>query len=125
MKGLKFISYAYMNFLVFLFIKERKSIIDNKKTHHLFPFLLVYMTFVNFTMLIPSLGSRYFVIVYPLIAYIWLVSFKGIKYRWALNLIPIALFYTAYEFVMNTSLVIDFYFFASNFFYIVKHTLFI
>lgn len=79
----------YINYMVYLFIKNSKIIKENIKTKKLYEFLLVFMTFVNFTMAVPSLGGRYVVLAYPIIAYIWLVNFHGRKYQAVLYLMPI------------------------------------
>ena len=79
----------YVSFLVYLFIKNSKVIKGNVKTRNLYLFLLVFMTFVNFTMAVPSLGGRYLLLTYPIIAYIWLVTFKDKKYQRVLYLMPL------------------------------------
>lgn len=80
---------VYINLLVYLFIRNFSQITKNIKTGQLFSFLLVLMIFVNFTMPIPSLGGRFMMIVLPLIAYIWLLNFKDIKYQPILYMLPI------------------------------------
>src|SRR5690625_2842533 len=44
----------YMNYMVYLFIRNSMSIKANTKSRDLYLFLLVFMTFVNFTMPVPS-----------------------------------------------------------------------
>lgn len=83
------ISNIYINILVFLFIKNSKQVLANAKSHHLYLFLLVWMSFVNFVMPIPSFGVRYVYMSFPLIAYIWLVNFKDFKYKAVLYAMPI------------------------------------
>lgn len=124
-KLLIFFNDFYLNFLVFLFILEKKIILANNKTRNLFMFLLVYMAIVNFMMNIPSLGSRYLRLAYPIIAYIWLISFKDLKYKWVLFLMPIALFYRTYRVGLLIKATIGGYFYVSNLFYLIYHNLFV
>lgn len=79
---------AYINLLVFLFIKNSSMIKANQNSKNLYLFLLILMTFANFTMPVPSLGNRFIVLSYPLIAYIWLVNYKIIKYKYILYMMP-------------------------------------
>lgn len=79
----------YLNIMVLLFIKHSDEIKANPKIKDLYSFLLIWMTVFNFLMFVPSLGNRYIVLAYPVIAYIWLVHFKGVKYSFMLSLLPI------------------------------------
>jgi hypothetical protein len=104
----------YVNAMIFLFIKESSIIKENLKTKHLYMFLLVFMTFVNFTLAVPSLGSRYFNLAYPLVAYIWLVNFKDIKYQKFLYSMVIVFAYIIYLQINQYLRVLDFSFFFMN-----------
>lgn len=115
---------VYINSFVFLFIKEKREIIDSNKTRELFLFLLVYMTLINFMMVIPSLGGRYIMLAYPLIAYIWLISFKDVKYKWMLYIMPIVLLLPTYNVFLNTTKVLDINFYFSNIFSLAYPSLF-
>src|SRR5690554_799866 len=114
-----FMTRAYMNILVWLFIKNAKSITANPKTKRIFPFLLIWMVFVNFTMPIPSLGGRYMAMAYPLIAYIWLVNFKGIKYRRILYAMPFVFLLSFYRQIVLYNKVLEPEFYISSPFYLV------
>ncbi len=121
-KIFKFLVRFYMNFLVFLFIKNSKQISKNPKTTRLFSFLLIWMTFVNFTMPIPSLGGRFMVMSYPVIAYIWLINFKGVKYNRVLYVMPfvfIMSFYT--KFILYKGVVDPLFFISSPVYLIFEH----
>lgn len=109
-----FLVRVYMNFLVWLFIKNSKEIINNTKTKYLFSFLLVLMVFVNFTMAIPSLGGRYMLLSYPIIAYIWLVVFKGRKYDKVLYAMPFIFSFSFYIQIVLYNKVLDPIFYFSN-----------
>lgn len=109
----KYLVMIYINIIIFLFINDRRQITSNPKTKNLFLFLLVWMTFTNFTMPIPALGSRFVQLSYPLIAYIWLVNFKGVKYQSVLYAMPFVfswnifwMFYREYPTVLQ----LDFYY---------------
>lgn len=114
---------VYMNFLVYLFIKNSKEIIDNAKTKYLFSFLLVLMVFVNFTMAIPSLGGRYMMLSYPVIAYIWLVNFKGRKYDKVLYAMPVIFSFSFYVQAVLYLKVLEPVFYFSNPIYLLYHYL--
>ncbi|WP_169514978.1 EpsG family protein [Arenibacter latericius] len=118
-------SYAtkiYINVMVFLFIKNKNLISNNEKTAKLFSFLLVWMTFVNFVAPIPSLGGRFFTLGFPIIAYIWLINFKGVKYKKFLYMMPFVFAHKIYLLIILYSgvLSVDFYI-SSPFYLIYKH----
>ncbi len=93
----EFMTRLYIGIMLYLFIKNRQLITENLKTKRIYLFLLVYMTMVNFVMPIPSLGNRFIVLAYPIMAYIWLVNFKNVKYRWFLYLIPFVFWFQIYR----------------------------
>lgn len=109
----------YLNFMVYLFIHNSKAIIANPKTKSLYLFLLVFMSFVNFTMAVPSLGGRYMILAYPIIAYIWLVNFKGVKYKNYLYSMPIVFSFSIYGWIQRYLLVLDLEFFITSPFYLI------
>lgn len=110
----------YLNFMVFLFIKNSTSIKANAKTKAFYLFILVYMSFVNFTMPVPSLGGRYIVLAYPIIAYIWLVNFKGVKYQKFLYIMPVIFLQTIHTQIFSYYLkVLSIDFFVSSPFYLI------
>lgn len=115
----------YMNFMVYLYIRNSKTIKANPKTKSFYLFLLVYMTFVNFTMAVPSLGGRYMTLAYPLIAYIWLVNFKGVKYKKFLYVMPVVFCFSIYGWIRQYITVLDFEFFVSSPFYLIYNYLFV
>jgi len=108
----------YINLLVWLFIRNSKTIFNNPKTKALFPLLLVWMSFVNFTMPIPSVGNRFILLAYPVIAYIWLVNFKGVKYERVLYAMPFVFLFSFYNQLKLYKLVMDFSFLYSSPFYL-------
>lgn len=78
----QFLIRAYLNLLVYLFIRNSKDVINNIKTKGLYQFLLVLITFVNLTIIIPEVGTRFMMLTIPIISYIWLVNFNVYnKYR--------------------------------------------
>lgn len=109
----------YMNFMVYLFIKNAKDIKANPKSKAFYLFLLVYMTFVNFTMPVPSLGGRYMVLAYPIIAYIWLVNFKGVKYKKMMYAMPVVFWFSIFMLMRRYLAVLEPTFFVSSPFYLI------
>ena len=92
---------------------------SNSKTKNLYLFLLVWMTFVNFTFSIPSLGYRYMYISYPIIAYIWLMNFKDVKYNNIIYFVPFVFFMHLYNLIGHYLTVLEPYFFYSSPFYLI------
>ena len=80
-RGMEFLTYAYVNFLTLILIIRSKDVVNGTKCESLFAFLLVLLMFVNLTISIPSLGSRFLISAFPLLAYIWLVCCTQKKYN--------------------------------------------
>ena len=104
----------YINLLLFLFILNHEDVFRSPKTRTIFSFLLVWMAFCNFTMNIPSLGNRFIQLAYPVIAYIWLVTFKGKRYQWVIYVAPIVFLFSAYIQLGHYSMVLEPYFYISS-----------
>ncbi len=68
----------YINILFIIMYKRTPQKLLDEKTIRLFNFTLVYLTLVNTVLMIPSLGVRYIILSYPLIAVLWL-KIIGIK----------------------------------------------
>lgn len=104
----------YLNIMVLLFIKHSDEIKANTKIKDLYSFLLIWMTVFNFLMFVPSLGNRYIILAYPVIAYIWLVHFKDVKYTFILFLLPIVFFWKIIEQIRYYLAVTSYDFYFSN-----------
>lgn len=102
----------YINLLVFLFIRDRKRIEQEHRSMYLF--LLVWMVFVNFAMPIPSLGSRFVLLAYPVLAYLWLVHFGCVRYRYWIYVLPFVFFMDIYQWVKLYLGVLNMSFFYSS-----------
>lgn len=106
---------VYINYLVYLFIRNSASIKElNYKSKNLYLFLLVWMTFVNFAMPVPSLGVRFLILAFPIIAYVWLINFRDIRYRYVIYLLPIVFFMSIYTLIGNYINVLDPSFYYSS-----------
>ncbi len=89
-----------MNVYVILFIFHLNMINRNIKTGKMISFILILMSVVNLTSVIPSLGKRYLLLTMPFIAYIWLVNFEGKKYNkylYPLGVLFILLFFLPFQ----------------------------
>lgn len=75
------ISVGYINLLVFMMVCNYQKHIFHTRYHTLFLFLVILMSFVNFTLFIPSVGSRFIMMALPLIAYIWLTCFSDKRFN--------------------------------------------
>lgn len=82
-----------VNVVAFIFARNRKVNIETNSPacRNIYALLLAFTIFVNFTIGIPSLGSRYIMFTYPLIAYISLRCFPAVQHRKIITLF--ALFY--------------------------------
>jgi hypothetical protein len=95
-QSFKMIVRLYVNLAVILFFNNRLKIKETK-AHNLYLFLIVFMTFVNFFMIVPHLGFRYQFISFPIIAYIWLIVFKDVKNKPVLYAFPFVFAYNIYK----------------------------
>lgn len=116
--GFSFIPYAfnvlmrlYQALLIFLLVKNSKQIRSNNKTNSLYLFVLVWASVFNFFAFVPSLGIRFNTFIWPLIAYIWLVNFKEVKYKKVLYAMPIVFAWNFFTMLgyYNMVLSLDFY----------------
>lgn len=80
-RGIEFLTHLYVNLMVFVMLLKSRYIINGTKCESLYVFLLLLVIFVNLTIVIPSVGSRFLVLVFPLLAYIWLVCFSQKHYN--------------------------------------------
>lgn len=104
----------YINALIIILIINRRNILLDINDIRLYRFMLVYTTFSNFGMSIPSFGNRFIILSYSIIAFLWLTSFKGLKYNWIIYLFPIAFFMSIYHQINLYNLVTDVYFYISS-----------
>ena len=72
---------VYFNFIVIFFVFKYHERVEYSKCKTLFSFLLILMIFINLTMIIPSVGSRFLILALPIIAYIGLVCFIDSQYK--------------------------------------------
>lgn len=103
----------YTNLLVVLFIINRKQI-KNSVNWNLYVLAIILLTFVNFAMPIPGLGTRTIVMVYPIIAYIWLSVFGKKKYPWLIYAFPFVWFIQIWTYIGYYNMVLDWLFYFSS-----------
>lgn len=111
---------TFRNLLIILLISNSKEVIKNRQVKGLFVFVLVLVTFTNLTMPISNLGSRFSMLLYPLIAYIWIVVMRN-KYVWVWYILPFVYFYKAfyYDPIFLYSCVLEPCFFYSSPIYLI------
>ncbi len=86
----------FVNFLMFIFILKSKHL-NTKESKSIYIFLLIWLSFSNFTMTIPSLGNRFIFLALPLIAYLCLLNFSKIPFlKKAIYLIPFVYSYSIF-----------------------------
>lgn len=85
--------------VIIIIIGNKEKIISDTRTKNLFGLLLVLTTFCNFVSSVPSLGARFVMFTYPLIAYIWLLCIKDYKKKYTLffMLVPLYFFMNIYQ----------------------------
>ncbi len=115
----KYIKQFYFGLIILLFIIHRKKIQNTPIEYNIFLALLIWMTFCNFTMSIPSVGVRFIILSYPLIAYIWLSMFKTQKYKLILFALPFVFAYDIYRLIISYSTVLTPSFFISSPLYLI------
>lgn len=98
-KIFKHIVNIFIFIMVVIIIKNKHNVIYDKRTKDIFTLMLIIMSFSNFTMTVPSLGTRFIVFSYPLIAYIWLLAINNCKGKYSnvLMILPICFFMNIYS----------------------------
>lgn len=115
-----YLKQAYILTAVCLLIKNRKTVLSDIRTKGLYLASLVWLSFCNFGMSIPSLGRRYILLSYPMIAYLMLVTFKGSKYKYFIYAMPFIFIHDLlYNIPSIYKQVLDFGFFYSSPFYLI------
>lgn len=103
----------YTNLIVALFIINRNKI-KKDKCKNLYLFAVIFMTFINFSIPIPALGRRTIVMIYPIIAYIWISYFGTKKHSWLIYIFPIIWAWQIMTYFNYYNTVIDFSFLVSS-----------
>ena len=113
--------------VMIIIIANKEKVISDTRTSNLFGLLLTLITFSNFVSSVPSLGARFVMFTYPLIAYIWLLCIKDYKkkYTFFFALVPLYFFMKIYySFLLYfETLNIDF-FICSPIYLLAKYLLF-
>lgn len=111
---------------VFLFItmciiiSNKKIINADNRTNKLFTLFLVLATFSNLMINVPSLGARFSIFTYPLIAYICILHIlKNPNYNLFFSLIPLYFFMVIYQQLNQYLSVLNIDFFISSPVYLV------
>lgn len=108
----------YINVLVIVLIIKSK-LLKSTRYYQLYLFFIVYVTISNFFMAIPSVGSRFIVLSYPMIALMCLEIYnKCTVIKNLLYLLPFVWFMNIYHLLKNVISVIDISFFISSPFYL-------
>jgi hypothetical protein len=124
-KVIFFLQQVILNVIVLFFIRN-KQVIFSSSLNTIYSFLIIWMSFVNFTIPVPSLGGRFMILSLPIIAYIWLIAFKQTKqYNPILYLFLIIFSYNFFQQIRGFFKVTEIEFIISNPFYLIKHYLFL
>lgn len=118
-----FLSRMYL-MIMFLRIYYKEKNGQTIVGRELYGFLFIAFIIFNFLSPIPSLGTRFQVLLYPLTVYLWVVNMGTCKYRNFIYLMPLAFLYDLY--VTNFSLFVAFVkpeFFYTNAFTLIHNYL--
>lgn len=108
--------YLFYNVIVFTFIINSKIFKSNKEIFSLYIFLLIWMSFSNFTMPIPSFGGRFFQLAIPFIMYLYLITYSKIPILSKLiYYFPIIFSYSIFQWLRLVGSVVDYALFYSVF----------
>lgn len=88
-----------INVVVLFFAYNYEKYIKGTKAQTIYFFLLAFTAFVNFAIMIPDVGSRNLMYVFPLIAYVWLLCFSEER-RWNWLIYSFAGLYLFFFFVL-------------------------
>ena len=121
-----YVEIIYRNAMFLAIILRRKIIQKNDKIKNLFSFFIVFVTFYNFLMPIPNLGSRFtYFIAIPISLYICFIDPWDKKYRKFLWFFPISRIWSFTSLGTYYASVTPLYFLYSNVFYIIYRGLFV
>ncbi len=106
----------FINLLVIIFIMNLRIVKSHTLGHKVFLFLLVWMTFVNFTWSVPSVGVRFIALSIPFISYICLIYYRNIpQLRNVIYLVPLIYAYPVFQWIRVMVTVTDPYLLFSLF----------
>lgn len=98
-------SNLYVGALVII-INKYIDRIKHSAYYNLYIFLLVLSTFANVTMPIPSLGGRFILMTYPLLAFLCLNILSKQKFIYLIYLAPVAMVNILYQFYIHYLMVV-------------------
>lgn len=109
-------SLVYVNILA---VKISKKVTKDSNFYSLSNFLILFIIFCNLTTLFPSIGVRFIVLTYPLIAYLWINIF-GIKQESAwIKVLPVFFIFALRSKIYYYYFVLDGDFFYMNLFHLI------
>lgn len=109
----------FLNALMIVFIFNQKKIRQKIEAFPIYIFLLVWMTFVNFTYSIPSFGGRYISLAVPFITYLSLLVYKQVPIiSKIIYLTPLVYSYTIFYWVRNMISISDPFLYLTNLFHL-------
>ena len=116
---LMFLAQIYVNILFVVMMNNRPKVLP-ESTERLYKFTLVFITIVNFIIPVPSLGGRFVVLCYSLVAVLWLNIIGLSRYNYLIYLMPVFMIRKIY-----VGLNLFLYFQAPSFFFTNPFTLLI
>lgn len=115
----------FIQLLMIFFIFNSKKIKKKEESKSVYLFLLIWLSFCNFTMAIPSFGNRFLMLSAPFICYLILLTYRNIpKLRYFVYAIPFVYSYPLLYWARNMVTVSDPFLFTSVFPHILLKNLF-
>ena len=114
------ISKNYVELLILLVIMNLKRI-NHGPSRTIVNVMIVIATFANFGMVVPTLGGRFFVLNYALVAYSLLVLFGDYKYQKLVYILPFVWFMNLFYLFKDVTAVLDFGFVLTPIFSVIRY----
>lgn len=115
-----FISRNYVELLILLIVMNQKHI-SHGPSRTIVNVMVVIATFANFGMVVPTLGRRFFMLNYALVAYSFLALFGDYKYKKIVYILPFAWLMNLFYLFKDVIAVLDFGFILTPIFSVVRY----
>ena len=113
-KFFRTLSYIYINVLMCILIFKNGVSASSDSNRSLLRFLVIFISFANIFMPVPSVGGRFIQLTYPMIAYLWLSYFSDKKYSLVIYCLPFVWFMNIYYMAIHYMNVLDISFFVAS-----------
>lgn len=119
------LSVVYVNLLAAILIFKNGLPPQSDTNRSLLRFLIIWMCFSNIFMPVPSVGGRFILLSYPIVAYLWLSYFSNKKYRTFILALPFVFAMKIYYMAKDYIEVLDLDFLLSPIYQVLKFIIFV